>query len=53
MTNEKMRILIKKTTKSILNNLFINETLQNDVVKFVEKFLFEKQIIIQRFMQLK
>ncbi len=53
MTNEKMRILIKKTTKSILNNLLINKTLQNNVAKFVEKFLFEKQITIQRFMQLK
>jgi hypothetical protein len=53
MTNEKMRIFIKKTTKNILNNLFINKTFQNNVIKFVKKFLFEKQIIIQRFMQLK
>ncbi len=53
MTNEKMRIFIKRTTKNILNNLFINKTFQNNVAKFVKKFLFEKQIIIQRFMQLK
>ncbi len=53
MTNEKMRIFIKKTTKNILNNLLINKTFQNNVAKFVKKFLFEKRIIIQRFMQLK
>ncbi len=53
MTNEKMRIFIKRTTKNISNNLLINKTFQNNVVKFVKKFLFEKQIIIQRFMQLK
>ncbi len=53
MTNEKMRIFIKRTTKSISNNLLINKTFQNNVAKFVKKFLFEKQIIIQRFMQLK
>jgi hypothetical protein len=53
MTNEKVRIFIKRTTKNISNNLLINKTLQNNVAKFVEKFLFEKQIIIQRFMQLK
>jgi hypothetical protein len=53
MTNEKIRIFIKRTTKSILDNLFINKTFQNNVAKFVKKFLFEKQIIIQKFMQLK
>jgi hypothetical protein len=53
MTNEKMRVFIKRTTKSISNNLLINKTFQNNVAKFVKKFLFEKQIIIQRSMQLK
>ncbi len=35
------------------DQIIINKTFQNNVVKFVKKFLFEKQIIIQRFMQLK
>jgi hypothetical protein len=52
IANEKVRILIKRTTKSILNNLLIKYFVIDDT-KFVEKFLFERQIILQKSLQLK